>query len=94
MTHPYCDFLIAQDTGCVCCRKPVELWYYKLEYYVLPSRLKRKRHFDRERCGFYCRECFESIDTLVIRVDQTHIEVPIPSLDEKPALTPCLATAT
>ena len=42
--------------------------FYNIQFYFLPSKLRRKRHRDRERQVFYCRECFEKTPTLSVAV--------------------------
>lgn len=42
--------------------------FYHVQFYFLPSKLVRKRHRDRQRQAFFCRECFEKTPTLPVEV--------------------------
>jgi hypothetical protein len=49
---------------------------YRIQFYFLPSRVVRKRHRDRERQAFFCRECFEKTPELPVEVGGRRFHVP------------------
>ncbi len=59
---------IALDYGCKSCGTHTDKFYF-LDYYILPSRLVRKRHRDKNRCAVYCCSCYETNEELDIEID-------------------------
>ena len=59
---------IALDFGCKLCGKKLEKFYF-MQYYILPSRLVRKRHREKERCAVYCCSCYESSEELDFEIN-------------------------
>lgn len=49
---------LAKDFGCVKCGAKTDVFYW-VEYYILPSKLVRKRHRDKGQAAIYCRPCHE-----------------------------------
>jgi hypothetical protein len=43
-----------------------------VEFYILPSKLVRKRHKDRKQVAIYCRECYERTESLPYLVNGHH----------------------
>jgi hypothetical protein len=55
-----------------------------LQYYILPAKLVRKRHRDKERATVYCRPCYEKDPELSFKVDGKGYSVPkAPSRDAR-----------
>ena len=65
--------------------------FYKVEFYILPTRLVRKRHKDRGRTGIYCRPCHEREPDLAVELNGNTVTVPKAPRRGKDALPPCLA---
>jgi len=59
---------IGVDHGCCSCGTKTDRFYF-VEYYILPSRLVRKRHRDRNRFEVYCCSCYEERDKLDIEIN-------------------------
>ena len=59
---------IGMDYGCMSCGTKTDKFYF-VEYYILPSKLVRKRHRDKNRFALYCCSCYEAHDQLHIEVD-------------------------
>ncbi len=59
---------IALDYGCKSCGIQTDKFYF-IDYYILPSRLVRKRHRDKHRCAVYCCTCYEAHEELDIEID-------------------------
>jgi hypothetical protein len=49
--------------------------FYHVQFYFLPSKLVRKRHRDRKREAFFCRECFEKTPTLPVHLGGRRLSV-------------------
>ena len=65
---------IALDCGCKSCGDQTDKFYF-LQYYILPSRLVRKRHRDKNRCAVYCCSCYEAHEELDIEIDDKPLTV-------------------
>jgi len=50
---------LAQEFGCSSCGNRGGI-FWKVEYYILPSRLVRKRHRAKHTLKIFCRPCYES----------------------------------
>jgi hypothetical protein len=48
-----------------------------VQFYVLPAKLKRKRHKDREQNAIYCRNCYEQHSELPYLIDGEHSSAPV-----------------
>jgi hypothetical protein len=59
---------IGMDYGCMSCGIKTDKFYF-VNYYILPSRLVRKRHRDKNRCAVYCCSCYEAHEELDIEID-------------------------
>jgi hypothetical protein len=59
---------IALDYGCKSCGAQTDKFYF-VHYYILPSRLVRKRHRDKNKCAVYCCSCYEAHEELDIEID-------------------------
>ncbi len=59
---------IGIEHGCMSCGAKTDKFYF-VEYYMLPRKLVRKRHRDRERFALYCPSCYEAYDQLHAEVD-------------------------
>ena len=58
----------AEDHGCNTCGARGKV-FYDVSFYILPARLKRKRHKEREHMVIYCSECYDGVDALPFVVD-------------------------
>jgi hypothetical protein len=65
---------IGMDHGCMSCGAKTDKFYF-VEYYVLPSRLVRKRHRDKNRWTVYCCSCYEAHEELDIEIDGNPVVV-------------------
>jgi hypothetical protein len=65
---------IGMDHGCMSCGVKTDKFYF-VDYYILPSRLVRKRHRDKHRFALYCCSCYEAHDQLDIEVDSVPLAV-------------------
>ncbi|MFC1783028.1 hypothetical protein ACFL02_05530 [Planctomycetota bacterium] len=59
---------IGKNHGCMYCGSKTDKFYF-IEYYMLPRRLTRKRHREKERFVLICQSCYESNRLLVISID-------------------------
>jgi len=59
---------IGIEHGCMSCGAKTDNFYF-VEYYILPSKLVRKRHRDKNRFALYCCSCYKAHDQLHIEVD-------------------------
>ena len=59
---------IGMDYGCMSCGIKTDKFYF-VNYYILPSRLVRKRHRDKNRYAVYCCSCYEAHEKLDIEID-------------------------
>lgn len=66
---------LGKERGCVSCGKKTDVFYW-IEYYLLPTKLVRKRHREKERAALYCRRCYESDPNLHFEIDGKHYSVP------------------
>ena len=66
---------MGMDYGCSYCGRTTDNFYY-IEYYILPSRLVRKRHRDKGRCELICPPCYESIDEMIISLNGVPLKIP------------------
>ena len=64
-----------KDKGCVVCGEAGNSFYI-VQYYILPSRLVRKRHRDKRRMVFYCSPCYDKDETFEFEVDGKSYSVP------------------
>ena len=53
----------AEDHGCNTCGARGEV-FYNVSFYILPAKLKRKRHKEREQMAIYCPKCYDGVDAL------------------------------
>ena len=58
----------AEDHGCNTCNTRGGV-FYAVQFYVLPARLVRKRHKERQQLAVYCRSCYETSQALPFLVD-------------------------
>ena len=58
----------AEDHGCNTCGARGKV-FYNVSFYILPARLKRKRHKEREHAAIYCSTCYDGIDAVPFLVD-------------------------
>lgn len=65
---------LSEQQGCALCGQKGVV-FYTLHYYILPTRLVRKRHRDKERLALCCRDCFEADDVLRIEVGGVGVAV-------------------
>lgn len=83
---------MAKEHGCCSCGQRTDR-FYSLEYYILPSRLVRKRHRDKGRIAIYCQRCFEYQEHIAVRIGNDSVSMPsgyrIPS--PVPADLKCMA---
>ena len=59
---------LGKEAGCSFCGTKGDTFYW-LEYYILPTRLVRKRHRAKEIGAIYCRTCYEKDDRFHFEVD-------------------------
>ena len=59
---------MAREVGCLACGAKGDIFYW-VEYYILPSRLVRKRHRDKNQAAIYCRPCYEKDPMLEVEID-------------------------
>jgi len=55
------------DCGCQACGKKTDNFYF-VEYYMLPRKLVRKRHREKERSTLLCPSCYEETEFLAVSV--------------------------
>ena len=60
--------LRAEEHGCNTCGVKGDV-FYTVQFYILPSKLVRKRHKDRAQTAIYCRRCYERAEHLPYLVD-------------------------
>ena len=60
--------VIGLNDGCCICGTRTDTFYF-VEYYMLPRKLIRKRHRDKERFILYCQSCYEQNQLLALSVD-------------------------
>lgn len=60
--------LRAEEHGCNSCGARGNA-FYAVEFYILPTRLRRKRHRDRHQTALFCRDCYEQDQELPILID-------------------------
>ena len=65
---------LSKEHGCSLCGAKGSVFYW-IEYYILPSRLVRKRHRDKARCAIFCRACYEKTSEFVFAVNGTQLSV-------------------
>jgi len=54
--------------GCMYCGSKTDKFYF-IEYYMLPRKMTRKRHREKERYVLICNSCYESNRILAISID-------------------------
>lgn len=59
---------IGLNHGCMYCGSKTDKFYF-IEYYMLPRKLTRKRHRDKERFILLCQPCYDSNKLLVLSID-------------------------
>ena len=62
----------AEEHGCNNCGRKLRA-FYAMEFYVLPARMRRKRHREREQTAIFCGECVDSADTFRVRIDDREL---------------------
>lgn len=65
---------IGLNHGCFVCGTRADA-FYAVEYYMLPRKLTRKRHRDKERFTLYCQSCYEQNQSLMISVDDEPLAI-------------------
>jgi hypothetical protein len=60
--------LRALEHGCDTCHATCSR-FRAVQFSILPARLKRKRHKERERTAVYCLNCYDSSESLPVTVD-------------------------
>jgi hypothetical protein len=63
-------FFPGEPQCCRACGKERDVFYH-VHFYLLPHRLRRKRHRDQGRHAFYCRECYEDNAELTVSFSGT-----------------------
>lgn len=87
MSHPKSCLYRAKEHGCNSCGVR-GIVFYTVEFYILPSRLVRKRHKEREQTAVYCQPCYEKHSELPFFVDDDRRVISrFPS--EEPQERPC-----
>jgi hypothetical protein len=66
---------ISEQSGCDSCGKRGVI-FYAIEYYILPSKLVKKRHRDKSQASICCRDCFEADTTLPVQIDGVSVAIP------------------
>lgn len=79
--HPDTLRLRAEDHGCDNCGSPCSS-FMAITYKILPARLKRKRHKDREQTAIYCGNCYGKVETIPLLVDGKRLDVPKSTPDQ------------
>ena len=80
--------LRAEEHGCNSCGAKGDK-FYEVRFYILPSRLIRKRHKDRSQTAIYCRACYEKNPYLPYLIDGEPASVPTtPRVDPQHANCP------
>jgi hypothetical protein len=82
----------ALERACDCCGARGDA-YYEVRYYVLPTRLVRKRHRDLARTATYYRACFEHAPDFPVLVGGRLVLAP-KALPQDLTGWPCLACGT
>ena len=59
---------VGTDSGCMYCGSKTDKFYF-IEYYMLPRKMTRKRHKEKERFVLVCNSCYESNKVLAILID-------------------------
>jgi hypothetical protein len=62
--------------------------YYVIAFYILPTRLVRKRHRLRGKRAWFCRECYEADPDLPVLADGARVTVAKSPV--RPDKSPCL----
>lgn len=65
---------IGLEDGCAVCGIRTDVFCF-VEYYMLPRKMARKRHRDKERFKLYCQSCCEQNQLLVISVDNEPLAI-------------------
>ncbi len=65
----------SEQSGCDRCGKKGVI-FYAIEYYILPTRLVRKRHRDKSQIFICCRDCFETDTALPVQIDGVSVDIP------------------
>ena len=71
--HPDALKLRAEDHGCDACGTLCDS-FMAVMFYILPAKLKRKRHKEREHSVIYCFDCYDKAETLPFLVDGKQFE--------------------
>ena len=58
---------MSKELGCLKCGAKGDVFYW-VEYYILPSKLVRKRHRDKNYAVVYCRPCYEKEPDLHLEI--------------------------
>ncbi len=66
---------VSEQFGCYRCGKKGVI-FYAIEYYILPTRLVRKRHRDKGHTSICCRDCFEADTALSVQIDGISVAIP------------------
>jgi hypothetical protein len=72
--HPNALKLRAEDHGCDACGTLCDS-FMAVMFYILPAKLKRKRHKEREHSVIYCFDCYGKAATLPLLVDGKQFDV-------------------
>lgn len=65
MNNPDPITSLGTEYGCHICSKKTDNFCF-IEYYILPSKLVRKRHREKEQCILLCPYCFDNNDLLAV----------------------------
>ena len=68
--------VIASECSCACCGKPATDGVCRLDYYILPTKLVRKRHKERKRTANYCVDCYKAADRIPVRIGEGLVHLP------------------
>jgi hypothetical protein len=74
--------LRAEDHGCDACGALCDS-FMAVMFYILPAKLKRKRHKQREHLAIYCLDCYDKAETLPLSVDGKQFDVVKAPLQER-----------
>lgn len=87
-TDPFTE--LSEKHGCGSCGRTGNV-FYVVKYYILPTKLVRKRHRDKSRIEIYCRDCFEANPSYSFEANGTGVSVPRKprQLSDDPASRQC-----
>jgi hypothetical protein len=80
--------LRAEDHGCDACGTLRDS-FMAVMFYILPAKLKRKRHKEREHSAIYCLDCYGRTETLPLLVNGKQLDVVKVPVEEREADLRC-----